>query len=108
MYFRNFCPKLGHGFQTLSGSPITKYWSSTVPGVEDPQKPTLSGGAFLSDPYKGVTLPPRPPPPSGQGLNQINALYLTYNHRQKCWESCLFYLFFSFLPPPLAQCLSKR
>ena len=31
-----------------------------------------------------------------------------YNHRHKCWEGCLFYLFFFFLPPPLAQCWSKR
>ena len=33
MYFYNFCPKQGQGsksgFQTLSGSPIPKYWSST-------------------------------------------------------------------------------
>ena len=31
-----------------------------------------------------------------------------YNHFQKCWEGCPFYLFFSFLPsflpPLLAQC----
>ena len=25
---------------------------------------------------------------------------LNYNHRQKCWEGCLFYLFFFFLPNP--------
>ena len=29
MYFRNLLPETGSGFQTLSGSPILKYWSST-------------------------------------------------------------------------------
>ena len=33
---------------------------------------------------------------------------LYYNHRQKCWEGCPFYLFFSFLPPPLAFRAEKR
>ena len=31
MYFRNFLSSTGSGFQTLSGSPIPKYWSRNGP-----------------------------------------------------------------------------
>ena len=37
MYFRIFFSLTGSGFQTLSGSPIPKYWSSTSPHPRAPR-----------------------------------------------------------------------
>ena len=41
---------------------------------------------------------------SNTSVTEMLSCLRSYNHRQKCWEGCLFYLFFSFLPLPLAQC----
>ena len=47
MYFRTFLSLTGSGFQTISGSPIPKFWSSTPWGGGYPQ-PSLSFKGFGS------------------------------------------------------------